>query len=94
MSWTEEKLNKLNSFATKLDSQQKFQLIIDSRKIRNKSSNYRYNLSRQVSNVTKIELVNYSIPDNYYNINSHNNEFTYYIKKSSVEKEEKVEEQK
>ena len=88
----EEKLNKLNSFATKLDSQQKFQLIIDSRKIRNKSSNYRYNLSRQVSNVTKIELVNYSIPDNYYNINSHNNEFTYYIKKSSVEKEEKVEE--
>jgi len=85
-----EKLDKLNSFADKIDNQQKFQLVVDSRKIRNKSSNYRYNLSRELSNVTKIELVNYSIPTSYYNITSHNNEFIYYIQKNIKESEDET----
>ena len=93
----ESKLDKLNKFADNMSQKQKFQLIVDSRKMRNNSSNYRYNLSREVNNVSKIELVNYSIPSSYYNITSYNNEFIYYLPKEESlkgEDEEVVEEDK
>ena len=75
----ENKLDKLNRFADEMGQTQKFQLIVDSRKMRHNKSNYRHTLSRDVDGIHKIELVNYSIPSSYYNITSHNNEFIYYL---------------
>ena len=92
----ETKLDKLNRFANEMSQKQKFQLIVDSRKMRNNTSNYRYNLSREVNNINKIELVNYSIPSSYYNITSYNNEFIYYLPKedSLEDNNEEIDEDK
>lgn len=75
----EKKINSLQQQIYNLDNVQKFQLVVDSRKNNYSKTNYRHNLSRELNNISKIELVNYSIPSNYYNINNSNNEFIYYV---------------
>ena len=68
--------------ANQIDRTQKYQLIIDTKKLKHSKSNYRYDLSREVNGITKLELSNYSLPDNYYNITASNNTFEYYVKKN------------
>ena len=83
----ERKLNMMIELANQIDRTQKYQLIIDTKKLKHSKSNYRYDLSREVNGITKMELSNYSLPDNYYNITASNNVFEYYVKKD-VEGEE------
>ena len=88
----ERKLNMMIELANQIDRTQKYQLIIDTKKLRHNRSNYRFDLSREVNGITKLELSNYSLPDNYYNITSNNNIFEYYVKKNVEREGDEVEE--
>ena len=74
----EKKLNMLLDMSNKINNIHKFQLLIDTRKLSHSRSIYRFDLSREVNNVSQIELMNYSLPKNYYNITNNNNTIEYY----------------
>jgi hypothetical protein len=73
----ERKVESIMKMYQSLSNPQKFQLIVDSRKLNHQNANYRFNLSRNLDNVSKIELIHYSIPNKWYNINQDNNLFIY-----------------
>ena len=77
----EHRIMMINKSINQLNQNQNHQLIIDSRNIKATLPNYRFNLPRTIDNVYKIKLSNYSIPNSYYNITNHNNEFIYYVAK-------------
>lgn len=85
----DNKLDYFNRKITDVNNKEKFQLVVDSRKNGNNTSQYKYNLSRKLNNFFRIELVNYSVPKNYYNINNNNNTFVYKI--NNEEKNIKIE---
>lgn len=56
-----------------------YQVIIDSRLINETSNDYVYKLPMEIENVYSIELISYSIPSRFYNINNFNNTLKYKI---------------
>ena len=71
-----DQLDNKISLLKNMEQKTQYNVIIDTRLTQNHNSNYRWDLPGKI-NASKIELINYSIPSNWYNIYGDNNIITY-----------------